>query len=533
MTSDKDNPDNAGLPPRDKAKRPHALLDLEATEVKPLGPEPAKALQDTTNLANEETGPAVSTVESTPDASLSEPEAGNEPIGTEPGLSGTPWPSRWRAFGTHAAAGLAGGIAALLFFAAFAPDLARRFAPTGASLAAQRAVERRLDTLEQAMPLPLSANVGEKLAAVEGRMAKIEETHARIAAETQALADRVGKQENASVETRLAKLEEQLAMLAAVPPAGTPAGPVPQLAAFTSKLADIEARSVKWGEASEEARAAAKEAAALKPDVARLDQLVAAVKAETGRNSQAVGAIEEKATALRSTLDGLAAGIEKQLQSTAKSGDIATAVTPLSSRLSALEQRLSGVVENEERRRASAERILLSLELARLKRAVDQGETYGRELDLVRKASAASWELAALDRFSDRGVSTLAGLVRDFRTVSHAILDAGGEPGDGSVIGQLMAGARSVVRVRKVDHDAGDTSVEAVVARMDKALENGRLRDVIDEAAKLPPRARASAREWLDKVEARHAIDGAIAKIEDQLESSLTNTGAPSPSRAE
>jgi hypothetical protein len=83
-----------------------------------------------------------------------------------------------------------------------------------------------------------------------------------------------------------------------------------------------------------------------------------------------------------------------------------------------------------------------------------------------------------------------------------------------------------------VSHSADDTSVEATAARMEAALEDGRLGDVLSEAKALPPEAAAAAREWLARVEARHAAAQAIGSVEAQLKNSLAGVppaDAPPP----
>jgi hypothetical protein len=122
-------------------------------------------------------------------------------------------------------------------------------------------------------------------------------------------------------------------------------------------------------------------------------------------------------------------------------------------------------------------------------------------------------------------VPTTVDLSREFRTLTGPMLDADGDPTDGSVVDRLWAGAKSVVRVRKVSHTADDKSTEAVVARMEQALKDNRLGDVIARSQELPPQAATPAKAWLAKVDARASVERAIATIESQLKSSLA--GAP------
>ena len=183
---------------------------------------------------------------------------------------------------------------------------------------------------------------------------------------------------------------------------------------------------------------------------------------------------------------------------------------------------MQGVVKSETDRKATAERIVLSLELANLKRAIDRGNGFASELSDARKLSGGSVDLtplAALRRPGRADARRAAeGLqddrLQDDRRRRRARATA-------PCINRLLAGAKSVVHVRKVSQIAGDVSVEAVVARMEAALNEDRLGDVLAEAKTLPPRVQDVARDFLAKVEARYAVDGALSTVEAQLKASL------------
>ena len=95
------------------------------------------------------------------------------------------------------------------------------------------------------------------------------------------------------------------------------------------------------------------------------------------------------------------------------------------------------------------------------------------------------------------------------------------EPVNAGWTERLLAGAKSIVRVRRVDQAGGEDGVEAAVARIDADLKDGKLAEVVAQAAKLSPKVAAPARGWLDKVEARVAVERAVAEIERDLKSAL------------
>ena len=92
---------------------------------------------------------------------------------------------------------------------------------------------------------------------------------------------------------------------------------------------------------------------------------------------------------------------------------------------------------------------------------------------------------------------------------------------------RLLAGARSIVRVRKAGHGPDDMGAEAVVGRMEAALKEGRVGEVLAQGAKLPPKAALTAEDWLRKLQARHAVDQSIGQLEAALKSSLAARSEP------
>ena len=146
----------------------------------------------------------------------------------------------------------------------------------------------------------------------------------------------------------------------------------------------------------------------------------------------------------------------------------------MQARLAALDKELQAISRSEADRSTNTTRVLLSLELAGLKRVMDRGEPFVVELAAVKKASGdkpdLKLNLAPLERHMRDGVPTTTEITKSFRKVSNAMLDAEAEPADASIVDRLLSGARSIVRVRKAGPSADDTSLDATVARMDSAL---------------------------------------------------------------
>jgi hypothetical protein len=101
------------------------------------------------------------------------------------------------------------------------------------------------------------------------------------------------------------------------------------------------------------------------------------------------------------------------------------------------------------------------------------------------------------------------------------MLDSEAEKSDASLVDRLLSGARGIVRIRKSGHDPEDASVEATVGRMEGALKENRLDEVLANAKKLPPKAALAGEEWVKKVQARQAVEQALADLEAALKASF------------
>ena len=115
------------------------------------------------------------------------------------------------------------------------------------------------------------------------------------------------------------------------------------------------------------------------------------------------------------------------------------------------------------------------MELGGLTRAIERGDGFADELAQVKQSAGGLIDLTSLGASGATGVASIAKLQAMFSPVAESIIEASAAPAGDSVFDQLLANARSVVKIRKVSVDADDTSAEATVARIEKALAAGRL----------------------------------------------------------
>lgn len=458
MTDKTDDTGRGPNRPGDAPRRPHATIDLKATEIGGSGRKSGFRFADRLRVMRRWGGSALGR----------------------------------NSFLSHMAAGVAGAVLTLMVAALFGLFGGSPTTSSGVPVD----VGRRLAALEQkTAQLPASAaDIPNKIASAEARVKALEErtasvpaladAHAKLAAQTKALEGRQGAPE---LVARLAKLETAVAAVASnVKGDGGIAGEV-----LAPKLAEVEKLAA---DASETARATAQ----------RVDRDLAGLKTDAARLAQ--------------RLDGLKGEVEVQLKEAARSADLA----PVLGKLSVFEKDLQGFLRGEGERSANARRVLLTLEMANLKRAMDRGDRYTAQLDAVKQAAGGALKLAVLERHKLDGVLTLQDLAKGFRPAANAAADAEAEPADASVLDRLVAGAKGIVRVRKAGHDPQDASVEAITGRMEAALKDGRLGEVLAQGKTLPPKAALAFEDWMRKVEARYAVDQAMAQIESDLKSSLS-----------
>lgn len=584
MASNNDNSGKGGAKPGpDAQKKPSALIDLKPTEVDIKDPTQAAKAATTVAAAAAKAAGTTAAAEAAGtvkpgggkpgdgkpgDAKPSESKPQSAPVSGSAAASATTASasgatasgdksaapvarpasssSGLRGAATHLVAGLAGGLLALLGADALLP---KNGAGTAEQNSLSQALEARLKSLEEAAARPPSPDLVQRLASAEKRLADTERAaktigtqQEQLAGETKSLGEKLGAVPAGGADAeKLAKLEETLSTLSAAALNDTSRGRIPQLAAIAGKLTDLESgvatqitqlrkavtqevdsRLSQSTDAAQAARAGTqrldRELASVKNDAAQIVQRIDGLKAQSDKLEVALAGLRDATSALK-------AEIGREMQNVARAADVSTAISPLTSKLSALEQNVQGVVRNEDDRRQNVERIVTALELGNLKRTIERGAGFGPELAEVRRVAGPKIDLSVLERYRERGVPSLGELEREFKSVAFAIIDADSQPAEAHWTDKLIASAKSVVRIRKVEPSADDKSVESTVARMEQNLKAGRLSDVVAEAAKLSAKARAPAKGWLEKVEGRAAVERAISAVEQELKASLGAQG--------
>jgi hypothetical protein len=516
--TDKPNDKKDQLPP--DPKRPHATLDLKATELKP----DAKA--------------AASGSGSDPQVKPAGPSRTEPP---KAGASIQRTPSAFTRIVTHLAAGLAGGTVVLFGGDRLAQTLG--FPATGANVQqVASGLDKRIAALEAAPKTDAYAvlqSSEDRLAKIDGLAADIDTlrtAQVALAERADGLSSAIGGNQGlAAVDTRIAALEDQLKTLSAAASSGASGDRIADLAAVTTRISESETRfSGEVSKLRDGIARAIDEGLAVredisKTDIARLTQAVEKLKAEQTRLDKSVQAAQEEAGRIASKQAELKSTFDQQSKTFARTADVAAAVEPVTGLVAKMEGSLDSVLQKEKERQSNTERIVTALELGTLKRAVESGEPFAEEFDAVTAASGGRLDLQPLEPFKTKGVPSLAELKEEFRPALRAVLDADDDDPNASIWDRLLARATSVVRIRRVDAANDDQSVEAIMARMEHALDEGRLPDVLSQSRELPSEAAPQITPWTNKVAARQTVDEAIATVEAELKAALTAQPAASP----
>ncbi|MEQ8823977.1 MAG: hypothetical protein RIC14_06365 [Filomicrobium sp.] len=602
MADKKSPPNKPNAPESVAGKKPHATLDLKATEIKPstkpggsagagstlsgksaassvpgAGSSAKPADKKAATSAAAAAGSAKPDDKSKTGASPKPTNGGAEKKATDgkgsaPPKAPPPKPASSGSgigrFFSLLLAGIVGGFLALLGADSLQPQIAQLKsnlglpAGTGQSDGMVAKLADRIAALEksQTQGAPSAdSGLAEKLAAAEKRIGELEalkasvdtlqQSQEELGAKTAELSETAAKGPtgDAIPEERIAKLEQQLATMSAFAESNQNSGLVPRLAALTGRMADleetlknqiaavragvgqdVESRLSQIAESSEAARSGTqrmdRQLSGVANDTARLGQQYQTLKADTTRLGDTLRVVQEETATLSSKLEGLTGDVTAKISKLASPGDIAKAVSPVAEQVTNLESKVANVVSAEQDRKQNAKRIVLSLELANLERAIERGDGFASELAQVKSTAGGLIDVSQLEQFEASGVAPVAKLQSLFRPVAHEIIEASAAPAEGSVFDQLLANARSVVKVRKVNHGDDDKSPEAVVSRIETALGAGRLADVLALAKELPDGGQRAAASWLKKVEDRHAVDVALGAIGDQLKASLSGT---------
>jgi hypothetical protein len=233
---------------------------------------------------------------------------------------------------------------------------------------------------------------------------------------------------------------------------------------------------------------------------------ISALKAASGAASGDPAAVK----GLMDRLTALEALIGKQ-----GSSDLSAQVAELGAKLQTLEQNVGNG--------SGTSVVAQAIAAAGLKAAIDRGGSFASELETYATVSPASPELAQLKGLAASGVPSKTELITQFSDAATAMIAATQVPDpDAGLLQRLADSAKGMVRSRPVGDVEGDTP-EAMIARMEVAVNRGDLDAALTEALKLPEAARTAGADYIGKLTARRDTDALVTKA---LTSALSAAGA-------
>lgn len=576
MSDDKTDPLGKKPAGEPDPKKPKATIDLKATVVETrdmprTGAEAAAKYGSRSSETKAEAAPpgsAASSEEKQPGES-----AAGAATGSEHSRATASAPPRRTGFLSHVLAGVAGALLTLFganiasdrlgLGSADVGDLTSRIATLEAELKEQ-ATDTSESTLRDRLSrvesdLRAAGGWKDKVAALEVAQAKA--TQAATAAEARvaelaAKPARTGALDAALIE-RLDSMDKRLDTIAEASKTGG-GGPVAGLAALTGRINDFETElasrvdgvkkafeerlvkevatldsrladgltagsgaTVQIATLKEGNLRLGREVEGLKLTGERLQQGIDGVRGATEEIRNEVQKLAEAGTATKASIEKLSGDLTGAIGQRVTSEDLTRTLDPVTAKLAAIEGEIGALKTSESNRNEAASRILLSLELTSLRRAVERGGPFTKEMAAVTAIAPKDVDLSLLAARAETGLPSVASLEQSFPAAANAALDAdrAADP-EASVLDQLWSGAQSVVRVRKTGEVAGDTT-EAIVARIEQRLAAGDLEGVSREASGLSEKPKAAMAGWLGDVEARLSVDRSLAAIEDRLKSLL------------
>ena len=330
-------------------------------------------------------------------------------------------------------------------------------------------------------------------------------------------------EELASLRSELETLRQDLGSAPQAAGNGEAAAVTPEeLAALSQRVDGLEAGSAGNADTAAAIQAASESAAAARGRADEASSQIETLQQSVDAAQQAANRATEAATAAREaarTATQSARGASETAQR-AEAG-----VGELRSTVEASDQRLAAV----EASNASAR---LALAAAGLKSAIDSGSAFGGELDTFAQAGGSEATVDTLRPYADGGVPTKSALAARWPDVEDRVAAALAGPGTDAPVGQqVLAGLQTLVRVRPagpVDENAeGD---EAVMTRLDNAIETGDLTAFMNEWQSLPADAQKAGSDFVADVKARLATDQALSEAVSSL---LNSSSAAEPAGQE
>jgi len=232
--------------------------------------------------------------------------------------------------------------------------------------------------------------------------------------------------------------------------------------------------------------------------VAELEKRLAAVEGRPNPQPVDLAPLNARIESVENSLSDL-----RKLGEQAQAANTA-AVEAINNRLAALENRLSNPARPAP---ANSPQIVA---LGALRDAIVNGAPFEKELAAVRALLGEhAAPLAPFEPSAQTGLPTIAKLAAEFAPLASKLAR---EPEPTGYFARLWSRFTHLVDIRPVGEVQG-TSAGAIVARMEERLKRGDLAAALDEGAKLPADAKATAAAWFTAATRRRDAEATVKNL--------------------
>jgi hypothetical protein len=442
------------------------------------GKRPAPTIEGTATEVSVEPAPGdAAAPESAPDEPPHRVAGESKPGDAESAPTTRPRFAAFKSFMTHLAAGLVGGIIGV---GALALAWSNLDFGSGAAPSPEIAnLEQRIPKLEAAPPPSVDGNA---VAQLESRIAALEVNTKEMPAEI------------VDLHNRVVQLESTLKAMAETASEG---GSIGSASAISQQIAEAEQR---------------------------LNEKIAAARAEGEQLSSTVAGLQSEIAALGSKLSALA---EAELGGGA--ADAGPELNALSERIAKIESVLPELIGAIGKETADAKSAAAAIAFANLRAAVSEGRPYAAELDTLGALAPGIGDLGVLPAYAEKGIPTVPELTRSFVAAREDALAAVTAPPSDSFFDNLLASAQSLVTIKRIDEEPAGEGPSAALAKAKAALDKGDLAGAIEQVETLEDAPRQALSAWLGAAHARLGADAIMARLEGLLLLSMSEDSSRQP----
>jgi len=255
---------------------------------------------------------------------------------------------------------------------------------------------------------------------------------------------------------------------------------------------------------------------------------VAQSAALTGKIDEVSTQLETRISGLKKDMEALGNSLETRVTAQIKesgqakesgktANDLRKRLESFEEKIASLEEKLAVTVAPSMSLSASSSGgAALALAFESLRRAVERGQPYADQLTALKDIAPEGLDLTEFEADAATGIATNAELLSALPGVLNAAYAAIESPENGTFLERVVTNARSVVRIRRIRPSKGE-SPSQVLSRMDAQMKAFNVAGILREAEGLKGGVRDVIQPWKDKAMARRASEGRLDKLGQQL----------------